>query len=131
MDLCFRASQTRVWAAMTQTYEWTFANNEEGVIEGPRHPGMVTFEGDRATTVIREAIQNSLDARVPGSREPVLVDFQKAYLSRELLVADSLTQSFQHAIESPHNNQEFRLIFKRAKLFLTGGGASSCSPLYN
>lgn len=115
---------------MTQTYEWTFANNEEGVIEGPRHPGMVTFEGDRATTVIREAIQNSLDARRQG-KQPVLVDFQKTYLSRDLLAADSLTQSFQHAIESSHNNQEFRSIFEKAQLFLRGGGASGRSSLYN
>ena len=107
---------------MTQTYEWTFANNEEGVIEGPRHPGMVTFEGDRATTVIREAIQNSLDAREQGSHKPVLVSFQKTDLSRELLAADSLTRSFQYAIESSHNHKEFRSTFEKAKLFLRGGG---------
>lgn len=107
---------------MTPNYEWTFESNEVGVIEGPRHPGMVTFEGDRATTVIREAIQNSLDARVPGSRDAVLVSFQRTDLSKELLATDSLSKHLQYAVESHHNTEEIRPVFERAKLFVEGEG---------
>ena len=107
---------------MSQTLKWKFEKNQAGAIEGPAHPGMAHFTGDRETSIIREAIQNSLDAEAPDSAGPVTVNFQHKMLDADVLAADSLARHIQYAIDSPHNEEKYRPIFERAKSVLGGGG---------
>ena len=115
------ALQPNITSLMKQRLRWRFPENQEGIIEGPQHPGMANFQGDRATAIIREAVQNSLDARDTDNPEPVLVKFEQKYLSKDLLSADSLAQHIQNSLKSPHNTDEHRPTFEKALLLLGGG----------
>ena len=42
---------------------WQFPPNDAGEIEGPNDPGIAHFTDHRDVNLIRESIQNSLDAR--------------------------------------------------------------------
>lgn len=53
---------------------WKFPSNGGGQIEGFNNSSIDTFIGNRVFSLVREAIQNSLDVRVDTSR-PVLVCF--------------------------------------------------------
>lgn len=112
---------------MSQTLKWKFEENQAGAIEGPAHPGMAHFTGDRETSIIREAIQNSLDAEAPDSAGPVTVNFQHKMLDADVLAVDSLARHIQYAIDSPHNEEKYRPIFERAQLLMGGGGGTIAS----
>ena len=104
---------------MSPNLKWKFAENQDGTIEGPDHPGIVNFTGARATAIIREAVQNSLDAREGDS--PVSIIFERKTLDKSILAADDLLQHIEWSIESPSNNDENRPDFKNAKSLLGGG----------
>ena len=105
---------------MPQNLKWKFAKNQDGAIEGPNHPGIANFTGDRATAIIREAVQNSLDAR-EGDR-PVSVTFERKTLDKSILATDGLMRHIEWSLESPFNDDENRPGFKNAKSLLGGGG---------
>ena len=104
---------------MPPNLKWKFAENQDGAIEGPNHPGIANFTGDRATAIIREAIQNSLDAREGDS--PVSVIFERKTLDKRILAADDLLEHIEWSIESPANDDENRPDFKKAQSLLGGG----------
>ena len=54
------------------TMTWQFPPNDAGEIEGPNDPGISHFTDQRDINLIRESIQNSLDAR--AGDEPVKVE---------------------------------------------------------
>lgn len=108
---------------MSQNLKWKFEENQAGAIEGPAHPGMAHFTGDRETSIIREAIQNSLDAEAPDGTGPVVVNFQHKMLDGALLATDSLARHIQYAIDSPHNEEKYLPGFESAKGLLGGGGS--------
>ena len=108
---------------MTQNLKWKFDKNGAGEPEGPEHPGMANFAGDRVTAIIREAIQNSLDAKDPGKEGPVVVSFQRRMLNNDLLAAGNLRQRLRYAIESDDNTDEYRSTFEQA-LSMMGGGVA-------
>lgn len=108
---------------MSPNLKWKFDKNRVGEPEGPQHPGMTNFAGDRATAIIREAIQNSLDAKDPGKEGPVVVSFQRRMLNKSLLAADSLRQRLQYAVKSDDNADEYRSTFEQA-IALVGGGVA-------
>lgn len=61
--------------------EWFFPPFNGGVEQGFGHPGIQHFEGDHASWVAREAIQNSLDAKVSESGSlPVIVEFELTHI---------------------------------------------------
>ena len=105
---------------MPQNLKWKFPENQDGAIEGPDHPGIVNFTGDRATAIIREAIQNSLDAREGDS--PVSITFERKTLDKGILAANDLLEHIEWSIESPSNNDENRKDFGKARSLLGGGG---------
>ena len=55
--------------------DWTFAPSGNGEGLGFHNPGIETFKGDLERHLAREAIQNSLDARL-NKKEPVRVTFE-------------------------------------------------------
>ena len=108
---------------MPQNLKWKFPENQDGAIEGPEVPGMTIFAGDPATAIIREAIQNSLDAKDHGREGPVVVSFQKLMLNSDLLAAKSLRKRLRYAVESDDNTDEYRSTFEQAISRLGGGVA--------
>lgn len=55
--------------------KWRFVSNQNSTIVGINDAGIETFSADIQRSLIREVIQNSLDATLPNN-EPVKVEFQ-------------------------------------------------------
>lgn len=62
--------------------KWRFIPNQNSTIVGINDAGIETFTANMNRSLVREIIQNSLDARIPNSKEPVTVEFQLFELDR-------------------------------------------------
>ena len=60
---------------------WNFPLNNGGTATGFNDGAIDTFAGNRLSSVVREVIQNSLDAR-KSSRQPVRLSFELNNVSR-------------------------------------------------
>ena len=60
---------------------WSFPLNNGGEGSGPNNGAMDAFAGTRLSSLVREVIQNSLDAPVPGNN-PVRISFQLNEISK-------------------------------------------------
>lgn len=54
---------------------WHFPPNNDGIAAGANDGAIDAFSGNKLSSIVREAIQNSLDAKLPGSN-PVRVQFK-------------------------------------------------------
>ncbi len=102
---------------------WQFPSNDSNETEGPNDAGISLFTANRLGNVIRESIQNSLDARANKSK-PVSVGIALISLQKETFAADSLERSLLAAAHSPHNAHPHRRPFKEGRnlLLKSGGG---------
>ncbi len=80
------------------TASWQFPPNEAGELEGPNDPSVAHFTGKRSASIVREVIQNSLDARA-NEKFPVRVEFRTVELRKELFAAEQLCVALEQAIE--------------------------------
>ena len=55
--------------------KWRFLSNQNSTIVGINDAGIETFTANMNRSLVREMIQNSLDAILPDSKDPVTVDF--------------------------------------------------------
>ena len=88
---------------------WKFGTNDTGEVEGPNNGGIATFTDDRVGGLVREIIQNSIDARASKSK-PVEVSFQVYELPTQNLDLPGLKRSMSasrksHAIDDRHSKQ--------------------------
>ena len=81
---------------------WQFPSNEVGEIEGPNNAGISHFADQRDTNLIRESIQNSLDAK--AGIGPVKVEFSLTELPATAFEAGRLREILGYAADSPHND---------------------------
>ncbi len=95
---------------------WQFPPNDAGEIEGPNDPGISHFTDQRNTNLIRESIQNSLDAKA-GS-EPVRVEFSLQDLPISDFEGNQLRDILDRAINSPHNDDKGKEQFTNGKWLL-------------
>lgn len=63
--------------------KWRFIPNQNSTIVGINDAGIETFTANMNRSLVREIIQNSLDARIPNSKDPVTVEFQLFQLDRK------------------------------------------------
>lgn len=113
---------------MSDKLTWQFSANDANEIEGPNDPGITHFMNDREESIIREAIQNSLDARAHTDR-PVRVKFDHHKISTASFGADDLAASLNAAAVSPHlNDAEYAEQFKQGARHLSRnrGGSLNC-----
>ena len=108
-------------------FTWRFPSNEANENEGPNASGITHFMTSREDSVIRETIQNSLDARVDASK-PVQVEFRLVTISSSYFDATALINSLQAAVDSPHNDGEHAEQFLRGlrSLRRARGGSADC-----
>ena len=88
---------------------WKFGNNDTREVEGPNNAGIANFTDDRTGGLVREVIQNSIDARA-SQGEPVKVSFRVEELPVQDLDLGSLKQAISasrksHAIDDRHSKQ--------------------------
>ncbi|MDE2787157.1 MAG: hypothetical protein OXL37_10890 [Chloroflexota bacterium] len=95
---------------------WQFPPNDAGEIEGPNDPGISHFTDQRDTNLIRESIQNSLDAKAGG--EPVRVEFSLQDLAISDFEGNQLRDILDWAINSPHNDDKGKEQFTNGKWLL-------------
>ena len=98
------------------TLEWQFPPNAANEIEGHNDAGISHFTDNREVNLIRESIQNSLDAR--AGNLPVNVAFSLVDLPPNTFNARQLREILVRAIQSPHNDETGRAEFNRAKSLL-------------
>lgn len=63
--------------------KWRFLSNQNSQIVGINDAGIETFTANMNRSLIREIIQNSLDAVIEGCKEPVIVEFVKFQIPTE------------------------------------------------
>ena len=88
---------------------WKFGNNDTQEDEGPNNSGIANFTDDRIGRLVREVLQNSIDAKAPAS-EPVEVSFQVEELPVDDLDLRGLKRALvasrkSHAIDDRHKKQ--------------------------
>ena len=88
---------------------WKFGNNDTREVEGPNNGGIANFTDDRTGGLVREIIQNSIDARA-STAEPVRVSFRVEELPAQDLDLGGLKQAISasrksHAIDDRHSKQ--------------------------
>ena len=85
---------------------WKFQQNEDGSSQGWNDPIIVEFKSNRLESLVREILQNSLDARDTTNEDPVKVtfiekniaadkipDFQKLRTILDLCKENAITQN--------------------------------------
>ena len=95
---------------------WQFPRNEFEEPEGFGHAGISHFTDNREINLIRESIQNSLDARAGDL--PVRVDCALQEMPLTAFSGAELRQIFGWAIDSPHNDEKGRGQFDNGKRLL-------------
>lgn len=81
-----------------QVASWHFAPTGGGIIQGYNNAGAEHFKQDPIGKLVRETIQNSLDAHEDGL-EAVVVEVKQAEIDREHIGADGLKLHLQRALE--------------------------------
>lgn len=113
---------------MSDKLTWQFPANDPNEIEGPNDPGITHFMNDRQESIIRETIQNSLDAQADAAR-PVRVNFDHHKISTASFGAADLARALRAAANSTHlNDDEYAAQFERGAKALNriGGGSLDC-----
>ena len=93
-------------------FQWQFPRNDSNETEGPNDGGITHFTANRSANVIRESMQNSLDARADESN-PVIVKIDLTALPPESLNLKGLVRALSAAIKSKHNDDAHRQQFQR------------------
>ncbi|MEX0981051.1 MAG: hypothetical protein WD577_09485 [Bacteroidales bacterium] len=104
---------------MENNCKWHFGN-EGGIDIGPNDPVHQTFKGSPYYSIVREAIQNSLDA-VYDDKSPVKVTFQ--YFELDRLKHPNFFQlenHIKHCLEYYQNNNDAKRLFGDMLYYLNG-----------
>lgn len=104
---------------MEKNCKWHFGS-EGGIDIGPNDPIHQTFKGNSYYSIVREAIQNSLDA-VNDNRFPVNISFQ--YFDLDKLEYPSFFQLEEHIKQSQEyfkNNDDAKILFSDMLQYLNG-----------
>ena len=83
-------------------FQWNFPPRSGGV-EVINDPSSAFFRDDAIAKLVREVIQNSLDAREPGIQEPVCVTFADVQVERSLIGASQL---YRHLVSCLNRSVE-------------------------
>lgn len=112
---------------MSDKLTWRFPINDADEIEGPNDAGLAHFMSDRQESVIRESIQNSLDA-CANPNKPVKVSIEQSRIPTAHFGSDDLANSLQAAAESPDNEEEYARQFAEGvkQLKRIGNGSMQC-----
>ena len=91
---------------------WKFVPNPIGESEGPNNPGVSTFTNDRAGALVREFLQNSIDARASDDH-PVEISFDVRDIPSRILDLERLYMAIIASCDSEDNDDRHRKQFRR------------------
>ena len=91
---------------------WRFGTNDTGETEGPNNSGIANFTDDRTGGLVREVLQNSIDARAHQD-QPVEVSFQVEELPTSGLDIPGLKLALEASHESVAIDDRHKKQFRR------------------
>lgn len=104
---------------MEKNCTWTF-RHEGGSDIGPNDPLHITFKGNPYYSIVREAIQNSLDA-VNDTQKPVTVSFQYFDLNRKQYPEFfKIETHIEQSLEYFEDNPDAKRLFSDMLYYLNG-----------
>ena len=87
--------------------DWDFPSNNHTVIRGFNDAGIVNFAGTPYKSLVRESIQNSLDAKRDFCSDPVRVSFTQEHIpASEVPGWESLAEAMLKCENVPNNNNK-------------------------
>ena len=92
---------------MSTELTWKFDENRTGEPEGFHNAGISHFTSNRLDSLVREVIQNSLDAR-DDLDEPVRITFARDRVKIDLVDSKNLMRAIVEAVNSPHNDARYK-----------------------
>lgn len=99
--------------------KWRFVSNQNSTIVGINDAGIETFTANMHRSLVREIIQNSLDAALPDNDGPVEVEFVLFDLSRDSLPdVDKLQNVMKKCKDSNPNEPDAKKFFENAEEIL-------------
>ncbi len=107
---------------------WQFDENRTGERDGWHDTGVSHFTANRLDSLVREAIQNSLDAR-SDPNQPGIVNFDYERVKGNLIDSNSLIRSILASVESPDNDDRDKEAFRETALSLLKGKNKSVRVL--
>ena len=95
---------------------WQFPPNFTNAPIGPRDRGIEHYTGRRFDSLVRETIQNSLDAQAKRGEAPAKVDFHLAELDVASFNGQELAQAVNASIAGlkPKKDEAYRKMFRKA-----------------
>lgn len=97
---------------------WTFPPTGGGAADGFNDASIAHFKGSPISSLARETIQNSLDAR-SSSNEPVHVSFELKDLAKSKdFGRNELAAAIDASLQSPHGTSASEVALRDAKLIL-------------
>lgn len=95
-------------------FAWKFGPNPMGETEGPNYAaGIASFSNDRTGSLVREFLQNSIDAHDSSDSKPVKVAFDLMDLDVEHLDVSGLEKALHASVKSLDNDDRHREQFRR------------------
>ncbi len=85
---------------------WQFPPNEDGAEYGFVDAAAAHFRADPVAHLVREMIQNSMDAKVDGLYEPVRVSFTEAQIPNHVIGGNSLRPHLESCLSSAKEKQQ-------------------------
>ena len=105
--------------------DWRFISNQNSTISGINDAGIETFTANIHRSLVRESIQNSLDAAITDFGKPVEVDFSLMNIPRENFPG---IEVFQGVINKCYKSNEMepdaKRFFKNADKIIKGSDIS-------
>ena len=92
---------------MSTELSWKFDENRTGEPEGFHNAGISHFTSNRLDSLVREVIQNSLDAR-DDLDEPVRITFARDRVKIDLVDSKNLMRAIVESVNSPHNDARYK-----------------------
>ena len=93
---------------MKSEAKWLFPSNGYGVISGINDNGIKTFSGNPVESLIREVLQNSLDAHQEKNPNPVVVEFKQFSINNDAFPdLDNFKRILQNCYECSETKKDF------------------------
>ncbi len=99
--------------------KWRFISNQNSTIVGINDAGIETFTANMNKSLVREIIQNSLDAVLPNSKAPVVVEFSCFEIEKDKLPdLNTFVTAIKKCKESNQNEPDAFKFFQNAERIL-------------
>ena len=100
---------------MSTSITWQFPPNVTNSPVGPRDRGIEQYTGRRLDSLVRETIQNSLDAQEKRGETPARIDFQIAKLDVASFNCAELARAVKASVDGLKSKDEaYRKMFREA-----------------